>query len=79
MAEAKQLVAERIKASFGKDFLGEDNGRVYIRTGDKVVAISMTCPKIIPTFEDEVPPWEETEITQKEQNDLLSMMERLGL
>lgn len=76
MAESKQLVMEKIKASFGKDFLGEENGKAYIRSGDKVVAISMTCPKTIPTFEDDTPPWE---IVEEEKKSLTDLMERLGI
>lgn len=48
--EAKTLVAQRIQAAFGADYIGEYDKKYYVwstENGEKVqVAISMTCPKI---------------------------------
>lgn len=91
--EAKQLVINKIKELFGTDFLGESGGKIYLNSKEngevKVVAISMTCPKVIPAFgvvpvveANDIPPWEvapSAEITVEEQENLQKMMERLGL
>lgn len=94
--EAKKVITDKLKDCFGTDFLGEDGGKIYLNSKEngevKVVAVSMTCPKIVPTFgkvpvakvnSDDVPPWEtpigSTEVTAEEQENLQKLMERLGL
>ena len=48
--EAKERVIEKIKNTFGQDYLGIDNNKVYIWSeegGERIqVALSLTCPKI---------------------------------
>ena len=47
---AKQVVADKIKAAFGQDWIGEDDKKYYVwavENGERVqIAISMTCPKV---------------------------------
>lgn len=93
--EAKQLIIDKIKQLFGTDFLGESGGKIYLNSKEngekKVVVISMTCPKSVPSFgttpietrnSSDIPPWEtapSTEITAEEQDNLQKLMERCGL
>lgn len=46
---AKQNIADKIKTTFGQDFIGEVDKKLYIWAddgGERVqIAISMTCPK----------------------------------
>jgi len=48
--EAKNLVAQRIQAAFGADYIGEYDKKYYVwstENGEKIqIAISMTCPKV---------------------------------
>lgn len=48
---AKEKVAEKIKAAFGADFIGEVDKKLYIWAddgGERVqIALSMTCPKVM--------------------------------
>lgn len=89
--EAKQLIINKLKEVFAANFLGEDSGKVYVKSRengeDKVVAISMTCPKTLPSFRaviEEAPPWEEprpmiAEISPEEQENIRKLIEELGL
>ena len=47
---AKGEVADRIKAEFGADFVGESGGKLYVWAddgGERVqIALAMTCPKV---------------------------------
>ncbi len=47
---AKEKVAEKIKAAFGADYVGEVDKKVYVWAddgGERVqIALSMTCPKV---------------------------------
>lgn len=47
---AKDVVAKKIAAAFGADFVGEYDKKLYVwaeENGEKVqIAISMTCPKV---------------------------------
>lgn len=50
-AIAKQIVTEKIKNSFGADFIGIQDNKIYVQADDgggkKVqIAIAMTCPKV---------------------------------
>ena len=49
-ALAKDVVAKKIAAAFGADFVGEYDKKLYVwaeENGEKVqIAISMTCPKV---------------------------------
>lgn len=46
---AKVRITERIQAAFGDDFIGVQDGKIYVWEndgGEKVqIAIAMTCPK----------------------------------
>jgi hypothetical protein len=46
----KQQVADKIKAAFGQDWIGEYDKKYYVWTtenGERIqIAISMTCPKV---------------------------------
>ena len=48
---AKEKVAEKIKAAFGADFVGEVDKKLYVWAddgGERVqIALSMTCPKVM--------------------------------
>lgn len=48
-AEAKKKVIEKIKETFGDNFIGEANNKYYVyatEAGEKMqIAISLTCPK----------------------------------
>ena len=48
---AKEKVAEKIKAAFGSDFVGEVDKKIYVWAddgGERVqIALSMTCPKVM--------------------------------
>ena len=47
---AKDVVANKIKAAFGQDWIGEYDKKYYIwatENGERIqIAISMTCPKV---------------------------------
>lgn len=47
---AKDVVAKKIAQTFGSDFVGEYDKKLYVwaeENGEKVqIAISMTCPKV---------------------------------
>lgn len=49
-SNAKLEVADRIKAEFGADFVGESGGKLYVWAddgGERVqIALAMTCPKV---------------------------------
>ena len=49
-SEAKILVINKLKETFGSDYIGENGGKHYIWAKDgaeKVqIAISLTCPKV---------------------------------
>lgn len=48
--EAKNLVAQKIQAAFGSDWIGEYDKKYYVwstENGERIqIAISMTCPKV---------------------------------
>ena len=48
-AEAKEAVKQKIIDTFGQNYLGEQDKKLYIRSQENneevIVAISMTCPK----------------------------------
>lgn len=88
-AVAKENVIEIIKKTFGQDFLGEQDKKLYVLAddgGEKVqIAISLTCPKVgIETMSAE--PRSETakqpaavEVTQEETETLSTLLKKLGL
>lgn len=47
--DAKQEVKSRISSAFGKDYIGEHDGKLYVwanENGEKLqIAIGLTCPK----------------------------------
>ena len=90
---AKQKICEKIAQTFGQDFVGEFDKKLYIWAddgGERVqIALSMTCPK---TFIGESAPvvgndggmnFEFTaptnEISEKEVEEVRKLMEALGL
>ena len=92
-AIAKQKICEKIAQTFGQDFVGEFDKKLYIWAddgGERVqIALSMTCPK---TFIGESAPvvgndggmnFEFTaptnEISEKEVEEVRKLMEALGL
>lgn len=88
-AIAKENIIEIIKKTFGQDFLGEQDKKLYVLAddgGEKVqIAISLTCPKAgIETASAE--PRSETaerpaavEVTQEETETLSTLLKKLGL
>ena len=48
---AKEKVAEKLKAAFGADFIGEVDKKIYVWAddgGERVqIALAMTCPKVM--------------------------------
>lgn len=48
---AKEEVAEKLKAAFGADFIGEVDKKIYVWAddgGERVqIALAMTCPKVM--------------------------------
>lgn len=92
--EAKEHVIEKIKESFGQDFVGIQDGKLYVlspENGTKIqIAIGLTCPKNQIEMEftnafdmpivkrEEVIP-QETEISEQEKKNLEDLLARLGL
>lgn len=91
--EAKAIVEKKIQECFGQDFVGVVDKKLYVNikesNGEIVqVAISMTCPKTMigeqPVqnlnkleFDDE--PKTAPIIDDEERNNILKMMQKLGL
>ena len=50
-AVGKQNVIQKIAETFGKDFIGEHDKKIYVWTqenGERIqIAISLTCPKVM--------------------------------
>ena len=48
-ADAKQLVINKLKETFGDDYIGESSNKHYVwskENGERIqIAISLTCPK----------------------------------
>ena len=91
-ALAKENVIEIIKKSFGQDFLGEQDKKLYVLVddgGEKVqIAISLTCPKVGLEISggESAEPRSETaerpaavEVTQEETETLSALLKKLGL
>lgn len=93
--EAKNLVAKKIAEAFGVDYIGEFDKKIYVQAkenGEYVqIALSMTCPKnpvVIPgsaeIFSNEENPNiissnEKVYISDEEKNNVINLMEKLGL
>ena len=94
-AIAKQVVEDKLREVFGKDFLGIADKKVYVQAeedGQMVqVAITMTCPKT-PFIADGVAAdgfpegnfadpteYKPAEITSDELNNVRKMIKELGL
>ena len=89
-SEAKEYVIRKIKETFGEDFVGEQDKKIYVwgqEGGEKVqIAISLTCTKNpigSLNFEEKEKIFEEenkaVEITEEEKNKIDELMERLGI
>ena len=94
-AVAKQKICEKIAQTFGQDYVGEFDKKIYIWAddgGERVqIALSMTCPKTFigesaPVVGNdggmnfELPtPVFTNEITEKELEEVRKLMESLGL
>lgn len=94
-AIAKQVVEDKIREVFGKDFLGVADKKVYVQAeedGQMVqVAITMTCPKTpfaasgtaADTFPEgnfaEPTEYKPAEITNEELDNVRKMIKELGL
>ncbi len=94
-AIAKQIVEDKIRNIFGKDFLGVADKKLYVQAeedGQMVqVAITMTCPKTLfssnETSIDSFPEgnfaepteYKPAEITNDELNNVRKMIKELGL
>lgn len=92
---AKVEVKSRISSAFGKDYIGEYDGKLYVwatENGERLqIAISMTCPKNpvgdvstvgsnAMNFEDSAPVVQEKkEITEDEKKHIADLMAKLGL
>lgn len=93
--EAKEKVIEKIKESFGNDFVGVYDKKVYLwseENGERVqVSLSLTCPKN-PIgqienfthgnkieFEEPIGTPEPPQISQEEENTIAELMAKLGL
>lgn len=89
---AKAYVGNKLQKVFGEDYIGCIDRKYYVWAndgGEKVqIAISMTCPKT-PVSTGSVPksntgidfsePDKPAEISEKEQQDILNLMKKLGL
>lgn len=89
---AKSYVGNKLQKAFGEDFIGYIDKKYYLWAndgGEKVqIAISMTCPKT-PVSAGSIPksnvgldfsePAKPAEISEKEQQDILNLMRKLGL
>lgn len=88
-AVAKENVIEIIKNSFGQNFLGEQDKKLYVLAddgGEKVqIAISLTCPKTGLEVSDAEPRSETVErpatveVTKEETETLSALLKKLGL
>lgn len=85
---AKQEVIEKLRESFGNNFIGEHEKKIYVWAndgGDRVqIAITLTCPKIqietgavsaFPTTTSA----QSVEFTDQEKKNLEDLMARLNL
>ena len=89
-SEAKEYVIRKIKETFGEDFVGEQDKKIYVwgqEGGEKVQrAIALTCPKDpigSVNFEEKEKIFEEknkvVEITEEEKIKIDELMKRLGI
>ena len=89
-SEAKEYVIRKIKETFGEDFVGEQDKKIYVwgqEGGEKVqIAISLTCPKNPIgsfNFEEQEKILEEenktVEITEEEKIKIDELMKGLGI
>lgn len=89
---AKENVTNRIKSTFGNDYVTARDGKVYVWAddgGERVqIALSMTCPKTLVNAEEETPevldfsdpkPAVNLDFTADEKQNIADLMERLGL
>ena len=89
-SEAKEYVIRKIKETFGEDFVGEQDKKIYVwgqEGREKIqIAISLTCPKNPIgnlAFEEKEKIFEEenkvVEITEEEKIKIDELMKRLGI
>ena len=81
---AKEAVAHKIMELYGNDYVGVENNKVYVYEddgGERVqIAISFTCPKkgLERKTNDAANP-NVRHATREEKEEVLDLMERLGL
>lgn len=95
--KAKELIVNKIMSVLSDEYLGMKDKKYYFNSREngevKVVCLSLTCPKVIPEF-DEAPqsaptgdydwsespaPKAETAFSQEELDTLSTMIEKLNL
>lgn len=85
---AKERVMNRIREIYGNDYVGTENNKVYVYEddgGERVqIAISFVCPKEGLTRkataeENKNPNVRHLNIDEKERQEVLDLMARLGL
>lgn len=85
---AKERVMNRIRELYGNDYVGTENNKVYVYEddgGERVqIAISFVCPKEGLTRkttaeENKNPNVRHLNIDEKERQEVLDLMARLGL
>ena len=86
---AKEKVGKKLQEAFGENYIGIKNDKHYVWANDGVekvqIAISLTCPKtgidggsaIITSGGRDFS--EPAQISEKEQQDILDLMKKLGL
>lgn len=93
--EAKNLVAKKIAEAFGVDYIGEFDKKIYVQAkenGEWVqIALTMTCPKnpiVTPDMKatlgikessNVIPTNERVDISEEERDNVINLMEKLGL
>jgi hypothetical protein len=98
-ADAKKLVAEKLQAAFGQDWIGEYDKKYYVwaqENGEKLqIAINLTCPKNPVSIANATgkrdfsgdtsnnviaqSKFEPAEITQEEQDNIKTLLEKFNL
>ena len=88
-ANAKLAVINKLAEAFGSDYIGEYDKKQYVWANDGVekvqIAISLTCPKVgidggaAITTAGGRDFSEPAQISEKEQQDILDLMKKLGL
>lgn len=89
-SNAKLEITEKLRNLYGTDFIGIQDNKIYVWENDGAervqIAIAMTCPKVgmesstNTLVQDSSSPFEEqTVLPQSKKDEILAMMERLGI